>query len=192
MEYNYSTGIPEQDIRVRQQMHDLLSNPLFQYCSAKERFDEETMFVSPKTQNLKDSFREKFRNISRIIDCVGCERCKLYGKLQVLGIGTALKILFARRPLTVDDLHRNEVIALVNTLGKFSHALHIANEFTKMAPPPVQMQSFAAAVEPSSTLFSFNSFSLSFVQVLTIVTIILAVLVFLRGSSSGNEKQKHQ
>jgi hypothetical protein len=28
-------------------------------------------------------------------DCVSCEKCKLWGKLQVLGIGTALKVLLA-------------------------------------------------------------------------------------------------
>lgn len=32
---------------------------------------------------------------SAIIDCVGCEKCRLWGKLQVLGMGTALKILFS-------------------------------------------------------------------------------------------------
>lgn len=32
---------------------------------------------------LKNEFREKFRNISRIMDCVGCDKCKLWGKLQV-------------------------------------------------------------------------------------------------------------
>jgi hypothetical protein len=33
--------------------------------------------------------------ISAIMDCVGCEKCRLWGKLQVLGLGTALKILFS-------------------------------------------------------------------------------------------------
>jgi len=29
------------------------------------------------------------------MDCVACEKCRLWGKLQVTGLGTALKILFA-------------------------------------------------------------------------------------------------
>lgn len=29
------------------------------------------------------------------MDCVGCEKCRLWGKLQVQGLGTALKILFS-------------------------------------------------------------------------------------------------
>ena len=32
---------------------------------------------------------------SLLMDCVGCEKCRLWGKLQILGLGTALKILFA-------------------------------------------------------------------------------------------------
>lgn len=32
---------------------------------------------------------------SALMDCLGCEKCRLWGKLQVLGLGTALKILFS-------------------------------------------------------------------------------------------------
>lgn len=36
-----------------------------------------------------------FPFFSALMDCVGCEKCRLWGKLQVLGLGTALKILFS-------------------------------------------------------------------------------------------------
>ena len=36
-----------------------------------------------------------FLECSAMMDCVGCEKCRLWGKLQVLGLGTALKILFS-------------------------------------------------------------------------------------------------
>ena len=45
-------------------------------------------------QVLKEQFKTHFRNVSRIMDCVGCDKCRLWGKLQVSGLGTALKILF--------------------------------------------------------------------------------------------------
>ena len=32
---------------------------------------------------LRGEFQARFRNISRIMDCVGCEKCRLWGKLQV-------------------------------------------------------------------------------------------------------------
>jgi hypothetical protein len=34
---------------------------------------------------LKAEFRDKFYNITRIMDCVACDKCKLWGKLQVTG-----------------------------------------------------------------------------------------------------------
>ena len=46
-------------------------------------------------RELRESLRRKFHNISRIMDCVGCEKCRLWGKLQFLGLGTAMKVLSA-------------------------------------------------------------------------------------------------
>jgi hypothetical protein len=34
---------------------------------------------------LREELRSAFVNITRIMDCVGCEKCKLWGKLQTLG-----------------------------------------------------------------------------------------------------------
>ena len=31
---------------------------------------------------MQREFRNHFRNISRIMDCVGCDKCKLWGKVQ--------------------------------------------------------------------------------------------------------------
>lgn len=49
--------------------------------------------ASPQ-QSLKEEFKDRFRNVSRIMDCVGCDKCRLWGKIQVTGVATALKILF--------------------------------------------------------------------------------------------------
>ena len=50
-----------------------------------DHFNESIMFIgSEKTQKLKQEFKQHFRNISTIMDCVGCDKCKLWGKLQVL------------------------------------------------------------------------------------------------------------
>ena len=73
------------------------------------------------------------------MDCVGCEKCKLWGKLQVLGIGTALKILMSQDDLADSQathehgysLQRNEVIALVNTLGQLSASVQSVRDWRK-------------------------------------------------------------
>ena len=41
-------------------------------------------------QALKVEFREHFKNITRVMDCVTCDKCKLWGKLQVLSINIAV------------------------------------------------------------------------------------------------------
>ena len=64
--------------------------------SFPDQFNESTMFPGGEAASveLRKQFQEKFRNISSVMDCVGCDKCKLWGKLQVTGLGTALKILF--------------------------------------------------------------------------------------------------
>lgn len=42
-----------------------------------------------------EELRANFRNVSAVLDCVGCEKCRLWGKLQFLGLGTALKVRVA-------------------------------------------------------------------------------------------------
>jgi hypothetical protein len=60
------------------------------------------------------------------MDCVECETCKIHAKLQMLGIGTALKILLPKKTEDL-NLQRNEVIALINTFHKFSESVHIVS-----------------------------------------------------------------
>merc|ERR1719399_217992 len=65
-----------------------------------------------------------FERVSKILDCVACQKCKLHAKLSMLGIGTALKVLLLPENLIAGSLNRSEVVALFNTLAKFSHAIH--------------------------------------------------------------------
>ena len=56
------------------------------------------------------------------MDCVECEKCKVWGKLQSYGIGTALKILFESHVPA-----RNELIAFINTFAKITHSTQIVD-----------------------------------------------------------------
>lgn len=51
-----------------------------------------------------------FQNISSIMNCVGCEKCKVWSKLQVLGLSTAVKIIMSDEDVANLDLQRNEII----------------------------------------------------------------------------------
>merc|ERR1712157_344424 len=126
--FDYHTGNPSDDAMTYGLIHYLLQTDFVrEQCNHLNSFDESIMFQSRRdvkeSWQIMDNFRSVFRNISSIIDCVGCEKCKLHSKLHVLGIGTALKILFSKNTLSTDMFERNEILALIVTLGKYSDAI---------------------------------------------------------------------
>ena len=141
----FYTGREEEDKETRIAVRELLNL----LRSFPDQFDESVMFAGTGAA-LKSEFREHFLNITRIMDCVGCAKCRLWGKLQVAGLGTALKILFAngetRVPvatgtegdevasadLLVDfRLTRNEIVALFNAFGRISTSIQQLERFRK-------------------------------------------------------------
>lgn len=104
-------------------------------ASSKPIFDESLMFKD-EMLGFKEEFRNRFRNVSRLMDCVGCDKCRLWGKVQTQGYGTALKVLFefdenaaaGENPI----LRRTELVALVNTLDRVSHSLIALDKFRDM------------------------------------------------------------
>lgn len=86
--------------------------------SFPEHFDESSMFTGGEASvELKRDFQDHFRNITRVMDCVGCDKCRLWGKLQIMGIGTALKILFSPS-FDQNSLQRQEIVSLFNSFGR--------------------------------------------------------------------------
>lgn len=79
-------------------------------------------------QEKRTELQRRFRELQSIMQCVGCDRCKLWGTLQTLGVGTALRILF-HDPHASIQLSRQEAVALVNTLERLSSSLVFAKEF---------------------------------------------------------------
>ncbi|CAN3363704.1 endoplasmic oxidoreductin-1 [Diutina catenulata] len=96
-------------------------------------FNSSTLFDPATTPpNLKDEFRSRFKNISAIMDCVGCDRCRMWGKVQTIGYGTALKVLFDGDHPDGLAFRRIEVVALINTLDRLSKSLDAINNFKEM------------------------------------------------------------
>ncbi|KAG0212018.1 hypothetical protein BGX33_003905 [Mortierella sp. NVP41] len=124
-DYEFCTGNPEEDTKVKAMVDRLIE------VSKKSPaiFDEKAMFVGPGAQALKLEFRDHFRNITKIMDCVGCEKCRLWGKVQTSGLGTALKVLFSYNDEHLNPikhpnlLQRTEIVALFNTLNRVSESV---------------------------------------------------------------------
>ncbi|KAI5332769.1 hypothetical protein L3X38_022898 [Prunus dulcis] len=89
----YDTGNHEEDLKTQSLMRQLLYNPKLQ-DSCPLPFDEAKLWKGQSGPPLKQQIQNQFRNISASMDCVGCDKCRLWGKLQVLDLGAALKILF--------------------------------------------------------------------------------------------------
>ena len=48
-------------------------------------FHEGRLWKSADGADLRRQLQVHFRNMTSIMDCVGCEKCKMWGKLQLLG-----------------------------------------------------------------------------------------------------------
>lgn len=94
--------------------------------SCPTAFDEATLLTG--NNDSKEELMRRFRYLQQIMQCVGCDRCKLWGTLQTLGVGTALRIILDAEDEPV-SLFRQEAVALVHTLERFSSALVFAADF---------------------------------------------------------------
>ncbi|KAJ2583144.1 endoplasmic oxidoreductin-1 [Coemansia sp. RSA 1797] len=132
--YDYTTGVVKDDRAVQR----LIPKVLKAVRKAGLVFDDSELFLGSDGHELKAEFKENFRNISRIMDCTGCEKCRLWGKTQTLGLATALKALFSypdrafRGRFTSLDFKRNEVVALITTYFQFSRSLDAIEMFRGM------------------------------------------------------------
>lgn len=106
--------------------------------TAPHIFNETLVFSTPEGLLLKEEFRNRFRKVSTLMDCVGCDRCRLWGKLQAAGYGTALKIVFELSENSVDDIHskelmaslrRSELVSLINTFDRLSKSVEAIEYF---------------------------------------------------------------
>uniref|UniRef100_A0A1D1YJQ4 Endoplasmic oxidoreductin-1 n=1 Tax=Anthurium amnicola TaxID=1678845 RepID=A0A1D1YJQ4_9ARAE len=132
--YKFCTGDKIQDSQVKTMVSELVNAAR----SCPETFDEKQMFASPESRLLKEEFKARFRNVSRIMDCVGCDKCRLWGKLQISGLGTALKVLFSyddeyfNPKVNPNLLTRTEIVALFNTFNRVSKSLSAIDRFRHM------------------------------------------------------------
>ncbi|XP_052179108.1 endoplasmic reticulum oxidoreductin-1 [Diospyros lotus] len=152
----YDTGNHAEDLKAQSLMRQLLYNSKLR-AACPLPFDEAKLWKGQSGPELKQQIQKQFKNISALMDCVGCEKCRLWGKLQVLGLGTALKILFSvdgqNHPDQVLHLQRNEVIALINLLNRLSESIKLVKE---MGPSAETLIGGLIQEPTSQDTFSFS------------------------------------
>lgn len=130
-DYTFCTGDPDQDATTKGKVLAVTQAS----SSVSEIFDESLMFKNGEGPFLKEDFKNRFRNVSRLMDCVGCDKCRLWGKLQTAGYGTALKVLFEfdNDSDEIPVLKRTELVALFNTYARLTSSLDSIQKFRAMA-----------------------------------------------------------
>ncbi|KAK3329485.1 endoplasmic reticulum Oxidoreductin 1-domain-containing protein [Apodospora peruviana] len=146
-DYTFCMGDRDQDAATRAKVLAVTEKA----ASVPHIFDESLMFTNGEGPSLKEDFRNRFRNVSRLMDCVGCDKCRLWGKLQTAGYGAALKVLFefdnSENP-EPPVLKRTELVALFNTYARLGSSLEAIQKFRGMVE-----EAEAAEVTPDQKKF---------------------------------------
>lgn len=133
VEHDYTTGLCSvKDAETHVHVRELLSKTIAQ-CDTS--FNETAFFHDndDSSNNLLNEIQNKFFNISRIFDCIGCDKCRFNGKVQITGLGTAMKVLFSSdQEINANPLTKTEIISIINLLGKLSESIAIYEEFLIM------------------------------------------------------------
>lgn len=89
----------------------------------------EDLFVKPDHVSHTHELATHFRNITTtIMDCVACDKCKLWGKVQLRGLGAAFKILSVK-DLDKIILNHQEIVSLINAIARLSHSIRQLETF---------------------------------------------------------------
>ena len=70
--------------------------------------------------------QNKFYNISRIMDCISCDKCRMNGKLQIRGLATVLKVLFVpdfNQQEMIMEMSNQEIVSVIQLLSKLSESI---------------------------------------------------------------------
>lgn len=62
-----------------------------------------------------------FSNVTRLMDCVECQKCRIWGKLETKGLATAFRIIFGEGKISLD---RAEKVALINLARQLSFSVN--------------------------------------------------------------------
>lgn len=85
--------------------------------------------ISLKPDQISHDLATHFQNITTtIMDCVACDKCKLWGKVQLRGLGAAFKVLATNEPSQV-HLNHQEIVSLFNAISRLSQSIRHLEDF---------------------------------------------------------------
>ena len=147
LEYDYSSGNNTEDQMTLNIIKELFRHELKNFDEIENTFkDSYVKFENFIYSNMISELIIRFRNISSIIDCVTCSKCRMHAKLEVFGIATMLKIMFAKNNEELkQSMSRNELVSFINLFAKLSKSVNnvkMVNDMIKKAHQEFKMKKF--------------------------------------------------
>lgn len=139
----FHTGDVLDDIKTQSMTIDLLT-------AVKDfpvHFDESSLFQGENAVEMMEDFRQRMHKTAQVIDCADCEKCRLWGKIQIKGLATAVRILLTpteciesnitptesgEKPCGKFKLTRGEIVSLINGFHKISSSVGYLENFKKL------------------------------------------------------------
>lgn len=89
-------------------------------------FNEAEFLDSKKAHQLVPQMKRMMHNITTLMNCVTCEKCRVWGKVQTMGLASALKIVM--RPSNEQlTLSRGEKVSLLNLARQLAISVRIVH-----------------------------------------------------------------
>eukprot|EP01147_Barroeca_monosierra_P010270 gene10270-2419_t len=132
--YSFTAGDPAEDKKTKNAVSELVKQAKL-YCDLA--VDEDVLFQSPDRREVLEEMRSHFRRIAELMDCVGCMKCRLWGKLQMRGLATAVRLLLGNKIGTEQiafELGRNDIVALFNLWERLASSISYMHTFQAFAP----------------------------------------------------------
>ncbi|SCO62080.1 endoplasmic reticulum oxidoreductin, putative [Plasmodium berghei] len=157
-----NSGIKENDKDAFKLLNEFLGKQ-YHSCSSEE-------FLEPIFPTHGKEILSKFMNITSILDCVPCIKCKLHGKLKT----TALQIALVEGvgDEHIGSLERNEATALINAIYHFADSILIIKKFEER-------------LKLKKTLFIFYLVSL-----ILFILLLLLSIIFINMRTLRKKKKK--
>lgn len=131
------------------EMQRLLAKLFKAHLLCSPTFNESKLLEQPDVVALVPLMKKMIRNMTTIMDCISCEKCRTWGKLQLTGLATAFKIITldvakssssssspsSSGDAVVPQLDRREMMSLVNLARQLTDSVHNVKNLCGGASP---------------------------------------------------------
>jgi ERO1-like protein alpha len=128
----FSSGVQSDDLSLRSAFHIFGQGVRDGYFGLGESAFNTDLFRQYVVENgIGDQVRRALLNITSLMNCLECEKCRLWGKVQTVGLAAALELNIAEDEGAA-AVPRADLVALFNVLRQVTEAHRLA----KMCPQP--------------------------------------------------------